>query len=69
MYKHKLNNLGDHRLPKIYLNSSQTHLRLKWGWLKDAAKWLNYSRLDETATMQNIDNIKNIVASTFKEKL
>ena len=42
MYKHKLDNIGDHRLPKLALKSSQTHLRLKHGWLKDATKWLNY---------------------------
>ncbi len=29
LYKHKLNNIGDHRLPKLALNSSQNHLRLK----------------------------------------
>ena len=26
MYKHKINNMGDQRLPKIALNSNQTHL-------------------------------------------
>ena len=29
LYKHKLNNIGDHRLPNLALNSSQNHLRLK----------------------------------------
>ena len=29
LYKHKLNNIGDHRLPKLALNSSKNHLRLK----------------------------------------
>ena len=32
LYKHKINNMGDHRLPKVALNSSQNHLR---GWYKD----------------------------------
>jgi len=31
LYKHKLNNIGDHRLPKLALNSSKNHLRLKRG--------------------------------------
>ena len=31
LYKHKLNNIGVHRLPKLALSSSQNHLRLKWG--------------------------------------
>ena len=35
LYKHKINNMGDHRLPKLALNSSQNHLRLKQGWYKD----------------------------------
>lgn len=35
LYKHKLNNVEDHRLPKLALNSSQNHLRLKRGWYKD----------------------------------
>ena len=28
MYKHKINNMGNERLPKIALNSSQNQLRL-----------------------------------------
>ena len=35
LYKHKINNMGDHRLPKLALNSIQNHLRLKRGWYKD----------------------------------
>ena len=35
LYKHKLNNIDDHRLPKLALNSSQNHLRLKQGSYKD----------------------------------
>ena len=31
LYKHKINNMGDHRLPKLAFNSSQNHLRLKRG--------------------------------------
>jgi len=29
LYKHKLNNIGAHRLPKLASNCSQNHLRLK----------------------------------------
>ena len=29
LYKHKINNMGDHRIPKLALNSMQNHLRLK----------------------------------------
>ena len=35
LYKHKINNVRDHRLPKLAFNSSQNHLRLKRGWYKD----------------------------------
>ena len=69
LYKNKINNTGDHRLPKIALNSSQNHLRLKRGWYKDTRPWLNHWEIDENVALQNIDNIKNIVTSKFKEKL
>ena len=41
LYKHQINNMGDHILPKIYLNSIQNQLRLKRGWYKDTRAWLN----------------------------
>jgi len=69
LYKHKLNNIGDHRLPKLALNSSQSHLRLKWGWYKDTRAWLNLWKIDKNVALQNINNIKNIVTSKFKEKM
>ena len=69
LYKHKINNMGDHRLPKLALNSSQNHLRLKQGWYKDIRAWLNYSEIDENLALKNINNIKNIVTSKFKEKM
>ena len=61
--------MGDHRLPKLALNSSQNHLRLKHGWYKDTRSWLNHWKIDENVALQNINNIKNIIASKFKEKL
>ena len=69
LYKNKINNMGDHRLPKIALNSNQNHLRLKRGWYKDTRSWLNHWMIDENVALQNINNIKNIIASKFKEKL
>ena len=53
--------MGDHRLPKIYFNSSQNHLRLKYQGL--------VKPLGDRVALQNINNIKNIVTSKFKEKL
>ena len=69
LYKHKLNSIGDHRLPKLALNSSQNHLRLKRGWYKDTRVWLNHWEIDENVALQNINNIKKIVTSKFKEKM
>jgi hypothetical protein len=42
MYKNKLNNMEDNRLPKIASKSSHNHHGLKRGWHKDARSWLNY---------------------------
>ena len=69
LYKHKINNMGDHRLPKLALNSIQNHLSLKQGWYKDTMAWLNLWEIDENVVLQNINNIKNIVTSKFKEKM
>ena len=69
LYKNKINNMGDHRLPKLALNSSQNHRRLKCGWYNDTRSWLNHWEIDENVALQNINNIKNIVTSKFKEKL
>ena len=69
LYKCKLNNKGDHRLPKLALNSSQNHQRLKRGQYKNTRAWLNHLEIDENVVLQNINNIKNIVTSKFKEKM
>ena len=69
LYKHKLNSIGDHSLPKIALNSSQNHLRLKRGWYKDTKAWLSHWEIDENVELQNINNIKKNVTSKFKEKM
>jgi hypothetical protein len=69
MYKNKLNNMEDKRLPKIASNSSQNHLQLKQGWHKDAQSWLNHWGIKEEIILQNKDNIKNIITSKFKEKM
>ena len=59
--------MGDQRLPKIALKSSQDHLQLKRGWHKYNIACLNNWGTDENATLQNIDNIKFIIAS--KERM
>jgi hypothetical protein len=69
MYKHKKTNMKDKRLPKIASNSSESNLRLKRGWHKDVNSWINHWRIEEEVTLQNIDTIKNIITSKFKEKL
>ena len=68
-YKHKINNMGDHIIPKLAFNSSQNHLRLKKGWYKDTRVWLNHWEIDKNIAMKNINNINNIVTSKFKEKM
>ena len=60
LYKHKLNSIGDHRLPKLALNSSQNHLRLKRGWYKDTKVWLNHWDIDENVALHNINNIRHM---------
>jgi len=69
MYKQKINNMGDERLPKIALKSSQTHLHLKRSWCKYVSVWLSHWGVDKNDTLQNINNIKNIITSKFKEKM
>jgi hypothetical protein len=69
MYKNKLNNMEDKRLPKIASNSSHNHHRLKRGWHKDALSWLNYWGIMEETIFQNKDTIKKNIKSKFKEKM
>ena len=57
MYKHKINNMGNKRLPKIALNSSQNQLHLKRRWCKDTMAWLNHWGIDENNILQNIDKV------------
>ena len=61
--------MGGHKLPKLALKSSQNHIRLKRGWYKDTMAWLNRWEMDKNVALQNINNIKNIVTSKFKEKM
>ena len=42
MYKHKINNMGNERLPKIALNLSQNQLRLKRCWCEYTMAWLKH---------------------------
>ena len=61
--------MGDHRLLKLALNSIQNHLKLKRGWYKDTRASLDHWEIDKNVALQNINNIKNIVTSKFKEKM
>jgi hypothetical protein len=58
MYKNKLNNMEDRRLPKIASKSSHNHHRPKRGWHKDARSLLNYWGIMEDTILQNKDTIK-----------
>jgi hypothetical protein len=60
MYKNKLNNMKDKRLPKITSNSSENHLRLKQGWHTHAQFELNHWGINEEIIIKDKDNIKNI---------
>ena len=68
MYKHKINNMRNKKLPKIALNSSQKQLCLKRCCCKDTMAWLNHWGINENDILQNIDNVKNIITSRFKNK-
>ena len=69
MYKHKINNLGNEKLPKIAFKSIQSQLRLKRCWCKDTMAWLSHWGIDENDILQNIDNVKTMITYKFKEKL
>ena len=38
-------------------------------WCKDTMTWLNHQGIDEYYILHNIDNVKNIITSKFKDKL
>ena len=61
--------MGDEKLPKIDLKSTQNHMCLKWGWFKDTMAWLNNWGINENDTLQNIINFKNIITSKSIEKM
>ena len=61
--------MGNERLLKIALKSSENQLRLKRCWCKDNMTWLNHWGINEKEILQNIDNVKNIITSKFKDKL
>ena len=55
--------MGNERLPKLSLNSSQNQLRLKRCWCKDAMAWLNHWGIDENEILRKIDDVKIIITS------
>jgi len=61
--------MGDQKILKTALKSSQDQLRLKRGWYKDATTQLNHWGIDENSTLQDINNIRIIITSKFKEKM
>ena len=68
LYKHKINNMGDYKVPKPALNSSKNHLRLKRGWYKYTRAWLNHWEIDENVALQNINKIKLLLLLSLKIK-
>jgi hypothetical protein len=68
MYKNKINNMDNKRLPKNASDSSQNHQRLKQVWHNDAKSWLNHWGIKEIV-LQNTNDIKNIVQAKVKENL
>ena len=60
--------MGNERLPKISLNSSQNQLRLKRCWRKDTMAWLNHWGINENGILQNIGNAKNIITFKFEKE-
>ena len=69
MYKNKLNNTKDKRLPQFASKSSHKHHQIKRGWHKDAQSWLNYWGIMEETILQKKYTIKKNVKSKFKEKM
>jgi hypothetical protein len=51
MYKSKINNIEDKRLPKIASNSNQNRQELKKGWYKDVKSSLNHSGIRDKVTL------------------
>ena len=66
MYKHKINNMGNKRLPKIALNSSQNQLHLKRCWCKDTMAWLNHWGIDENDICKTMIMSKMLLLRSLK---
>jgi len=70
LYKQKINNMGDHRLPKLAFNSIQKHLRIKRGWYKDTRAWLNYweRRNKDLEDKRGLRYYKGVINPTLKDQ-
>jgi hypothetical protein len=55
--------------PKLLQTPAKTTSGSSEGWHQDAKSWLNHWGIQEDVILQNIDNIKNIITSKFKENL
>ena len=61
MYKHNINNIGNKKLPKIALESSQTQLGLKRCWCKDTIAWLDHWGLMKTTFCRTLTKIYQLM--------
>ena len=68
LYKHKINNIGDHRLPKLALNSSQNHLRLNEVGIKTTGPGLTIGRSTRMFHCQTLITLKNLLLLSSKKK-
>ena len=66
LYKHKINNMGDHRLPKLAFNTIQNQLRLKQGWYKDTRDWLNHWEINENVHCKILIRLKILLLLSLK---
>ena len=66
LYKHEINNMRDHRIPKLALHSSQNHLRFKRGWHKDTRAWLNHWEIDENVACKILITLKILLLLSLR---
>ena len=67
-YKEVINPKFEYQNYLFVLIFNESHQRHNKGYLKYDMPQLNMRGIDENATLQNIDDIKNIITPKFKEK-
>ena len=65
MYKHNINNIGNKKLPKIALKSSQNQLGLKRCGCKDTIAWLDHWGLMKTTFCRTLIMSKIVLLLNF----